>query len=57
MKFGKQIAYANKIHARAVVFRGDEEIANNTFTIKWLGTGEQKTYTYSKEHIAAITWS
>lgn len=40
---GKQIGYANQIGTRYVVIIGDEEIANNTVTIKNLQTTEQKT--------------
>lgn len=56
MKFGKQIAHANRIGAKVVVFRGEDELKNNTFVIKWLATGEQRSYPYSKESIEAIKW-
>lgn len=56
-KFGKQIAHANRIGAKAVAFRGEDEIKNQTFVVKWLATGEQHTYPYSKESITALKWS
>jgi histidyl-tRNA synthetase len=43
-KFGKQIQAAERMGARAIAFRGEAEMAQNTFCIKWLGTGEQVTF-------------
>jgi histidyl-tRNA synthetase len=43
-KFGKQIQSAEKSGAKAVAFRGNEELQNNTFTVKWLATGVQDVY-------------
>jgi len=40
---GKQIGYANQIGVQYAVIIGDEEISNNTVTIKNLQTTEQKT--------------
>lgn len=40
---GKQIGYANQIGVQYVAILGDEEIANNTVTVKNLKTTEQKT--------------
>lgn len=56
LKFGKQIAHANRIGAKAIAFRGEDEIKTNTFVLKWLTTGEQNSYPYSQEGIAAISW-
>lgn len=41
-KFGKQIQAAERSGARAVVFRGADEIAAGTFAVKWLATGVQE---------------
>lgn len=46
-RFGKQIQSAEKSGARAVAFRGEDEMKNNTFAVKWLQTGEQQTYPLS----------
>ena len=43
-KFGKQIQSAEKSGAKAVAFRGNEEMQNNTFSVKWLATGVQDNY-------------
>ncbi|KAB8033176.1 histidine--tRNA ligase [Fluviispira multicolorata] len=43
-KFGKQIQSAEKSGAKAVVFRGNEELQNNLFAVKWLATAEQETF-------------
>ena len=43
-KFGKQIQSAEKAGANAVAFRGNDEINNNTFCVKWLGTGLQEVF-------------
>ena len=48
-KFGKQIQNAEKVGAKAVAFRGNDEMVNNTFCVKWLLTGEQEIYNYEKE--------
>lgn len=48
-KFGKQIQNAEKTGAKAVAFRGNEELQNNTFAVKWLATGEQEVFTYNEE--------
>lgn len=47
-KFGKQIQQAEKLKAKCVAFRGDEEIKNNTFCVKWLATGQQETVEMSE---------
>ncbi len=51
LKFGKQIAHANRLFAKTVAFRGDEELKNETFCVKFLSTGEQRTYPYSENGI------
>lgn len=43
-KFGKQIQGAERLGAKAIAFRGSDEIANNTFCVKWLATGEQQIF-------------
>ncbi len=43
-KFGKQIQNAEKSGAKAVAFRGNDELQNNTFSVKWLATGIQDIY-------------
>ncbi|MEY4063848.1 MAG: hypothetical protein RIR26_56 [Pseudomonadota bacterium] len=42
-KFGKQIQWAERTGAKAVVFRGEDELKNNSFACKWLATGVQET--------------
>lgn len=55
-KFGKQIQWAEKTGARAVVFRGEEELKNNTFACKWLATGVQECFSMDniKVFVAAL---
>ncbi len=43
VKIKKQFAYANNKNIRYVAISGEEEIANNTVTIKNMQTGVQKT--------------
>lgn len=43
-KFGKQIQAAEKLGAQAVAFRGEDELKNQTFCLKFLKTGEQKSF-------------
>jgi histidyl-tRNA synthetase len=43
-KFGKQIQWAERTGAKAVVFRGEEELKSNSFACKWLATGVQETF-------------
>lgn len=43
-KFGKQIQWAERTGARAVLFRGEDELKNNSFACKWLATGVQESY-------------
>jgi histidyl-tRNA synthetase len=43
-KFGKQIQWAERTGAKAVVFRGEEELKNDTFACKWLATGVQEIF-------------
>lgn len=43
-KFGKQIQWAERTGAKAVVFRGEEELKNQTFCCKWLSSGVQETF-------------
>ncbi|WGL60229.1 histidine--tRNA ligase [Pigmentibacter sp. JX0631] len=50
-KFGKQIQYAEKIGAKAVVFQGEEEIKSQTFSVKWLKTGLQENYELNDNEI------
>lgn len=47
-KFGKQIQWAEKTGARAVVFRGEEELKTNSFACKWLETGIQENFTINE---------
>lgn len=47
-KFGKQIQAAEKAGAKAVAFCGEEEIKNQSFSVKWLKTGEQQTFPLSE---------
>lgn len=42
-KFGKQMEAAHRAGARAVVFQGEDELAQGAFVVKWLATGEQET--------------
>lgn len=42
-KFKKLMEYANKVGAKFVVIIGDDEVANNTVSIKNMITGEQQT--------------
>lgn len=53
-KFGRQIQYAEKIAAKAVAFRGNEELQNNTFTVKWLKTGIQSSYSFDDPGIEKL---
>jgi histidyl-tRNA synthetase len=48
-KFGKQIQNAEKLGAKAVVFIGQEEIEKNAFSVKWLHSGQQETFTNNAE--------
>ncbi len=48
-KFGKQIQNAEKSGAKAVVFRGNDELQNNLFAVKWLNSGEQETFANEKK--------
>ncbi|NBX17315.1 MAG: histidine--tRNA ligase [Proteobacteria bacterium] len=43
-KFGKQIQWAERTGAKAVVFRGEDELKNGTFACKWLATGVQEIF-------------
>lgn len=43
-KFGKQIQWAERTGAHAVLFRGEDELKNNSFACKWLATGVQETF-------------
>ncbi|MFZ9520388.1 MAG: histidine--tRNA ligase [Silvanigrellaceae bacterium] len=47
-KFGKQIQWAERTGAKAVVFRGEEELKNSTFACKWLSTGVQESFPMSE---------
>ncbi|MBD5405660.1 histidine--tRNA ligase [bacterium] len=42
-KFKKMMEYANKINAKFAIIIGDDELQNNTFTLKNMITGEQQT--------------
>lgn len=42
-KLAKQVKYADKLGIPYVVVIGDEEISNNTVTVKNMATGEQRT--------------
>jgi histidyl-tRNA synthetase len=55
-KFGKQIQWAEKTGAKAVVFRGEEELKNQTFCCKWLSSGVQESFPLEKleEFCAAV---
>lgn len=45
-KFGKQIQSAEKSGARAIAFRGEDEIQKNMFSVKWLKSGKQESFPY-----------
>jgi histidyl-tRNA synthetase len=47
-KFGKQIQWAERTGAKVVVFRGEEELKNQTFCCKWLSSGVQETFSLSQ---------
>lgn len=47
-KFGKQIQWAERTGAKAVVFQGEEELKNQSFCCKWLATGVQETFPLDK---------
>jgi histidyl-tRNA synthetase len=51
-KFGKQIQGAERLGAKAIVFRGSDEIANNTFCVKWLASGEQQIFPNGADGLA-----
>ncbi|MEN9530742.1 MAG: hypothetical protein RI932_2615 [Pseudomonadota bacterium] len=51
-KFGKQIQWAERTGAQAVVFRGEDELKNNTFACKWLASGQQEVF--SLENVSAL---
>jgi histidyl-tRNA synthetase len=55
-KFGKQIQWAERTGAKAVVFRGEEELKNNSFACKWLATGVQEIFSISEldKFVAAL---
>ena len=42
-KLGNQFKKADKTGARAALILAEDELANNTVTVKWLATGEQAT--------------
>ncbi|WP_338635184.1 histidine--tRNA ligase [Spirobacillus cienkowskii] len=48
-KFGKQIQNAEKLGAKAVAFVGQEEMEKNVFSVKWLHSGQQETFTNNAE--------
>ncbi|RDB35585.1 MAG: histidine--tRNA ligase [Spirobacillus cienkowskii] len=48
-KFGKQIQNAEKLGAKAVAFVGQEEMEKNAFSVKWLHSGQQETFTNNAE--------
>ncbi len=43
-KFGKQIQSAEKAGIPIVAFRGEEDKESNSFSVKWLSTGEQEKF-------------
>jgi len=46
-KMQKQMKYANKRNVPFVVIIGDRELADNSFVVKNMSKGDQKTYDYS----------
>lgn len=50
-KFGKQIQNAEKAGAKAIVFRGQDELTQQTFAVKWLATGQQEHFSYTDEGV------
>ena len=42
-KLGKKFKYADKINVKQVIVIGEDELKNNTVTVKDMATGEQKT--------------
>jgi len=55
-KIGKQFQYADKRVIPFAVLTGEEEMANNTYTLKNLATGEQEVVTFDVL-IERISWS
>ena len=53
-KFGKQISVAEKQGARVVAFRGGDELAQNTFCVKFLASGTQKFYEMSEKGVEML---
>lgn len=53
-KFGRQIQSAEKSGARCVAFRGNDEIQQNTFAVKWLGSGEQEQFAFAPSGFGAF---
>lgn len=43
-KLKKMMEYANKINAKFAIIIGEDEIANNSFSLKNMTTGEQQTF-------------
>jgi histidyl-tRNA synthetase len=43
-KFGKQIQHAEKMGVKVVAFCGEDEVKKNLFTVKWLKTGQQESF-------------
>lgn len=52
-RFGKQIQNAVRKQAKAVAFRGEDELKNQTFVVKFLGSGEQRPFPYDTSGFAA----
>lgn len=46
-KMQKQMKYANKRNVPFVVIIGDRELANNSFVVKNMSKGDQKTYSFN----------
>lgn len=53
-KFGKQIQSAEKSGAHVIAFRGQDELKQETFAVKWLASGEQETFTYHEDGFRAF---
>jgi histidyl-tRNA synthetase len=52
-KFGKQIQAAERMGAKAIAFRGSDEMKSNTFCLKWLATGDQEIFSMDQAGLAS----
>ena len=56
-KLKKQLNYANKRGVRYVIMAGDQEIANQTYTVKDMNAGTQETLSLEAFKIVIIQLS